>query len=90
MAHDLGIGSVWINQLTDTYDDKGVRAVLSGSAYRKITRSVDVRHWVTLLRKEKRTVRIWVPLYTHKNMPVPQKGAGFFCKTKKDRDRHEE
>lgn len=28
MAHDLGIGSVWINQLTDTYDDKGVRAVL--------------------------------------------------------------
>ncbi len=29
MAHDLGIGSVWINQLTDTYDDKGVRAVLS-------------------------------------------------------------
>lgn len=27
-AHDLGIGSVWINQLTDTYDSPEVRAVL--------------------------------------------------------------
>ncbi len=29
MAHALGVGSVWINQLTDTYDDKAVRTVLS-------------------------------------------------------------
>ena len=28
MAHDLGVSSVWINQLTDTYDDPAVRAVL--------------------------------------------------------------
>lgn len=29
-AHELGIGSVWINQLTNTYDDENVRAVLTG------------------------------------------------------------
>lgn len=29
MAHSLDLGSVWINQLTDTYDDAGVRAVLT-------------------------------------------------------------
>ena len=29
-AHELGIDSVWINQLTDTYDNPEVRAVLNG------------------------------------------------------------
>ena len=28
-AHSVGVGSVWINQIRDSYDDPGVRAVLT-------------------------------------------------------------
>ena len=28
-AHSVGVGSVWINQIRDSYDDSGVRAILT-------------------------------------------------------------
>ena len=28
-AHSVGVGSVWINQIRDSYDDPGVRAILT-------------------------------------------------------------